>query len=52
VLEEYDRIVEEFELSVIDASLAITDQQRTVRKLVSRQLERPAIAAAAAAVNE
>jgi dTMP kinase len=52
VLEEYDRIVEEFELSVIDASLAITDQQRTVRKLVSRQLERPALAAAAAAVNE
>jgi len=52
VLEEYDRIVEEFELSVIDASLAITDQQRTVRKLVSRQLERPALAAAPAAVNE
>lgn len=52
VLEEYDRIVEEFELGVIDASLAITDQQRTVRRLVSRQLERPALVAEAAAVGE
>lgn len=52
VLEEYDRIVEEFELGVIDASLAITDQQRTVRKLVSRQLERPALVEEAAAVGE
>jgi dTMP kinase len=52
VLEEYDRIVEEFDLSVVDASLAITDQQRTVRKLVSRQLERPAPVAEAAAVGE
>jgi dTMP kinase len=42
VLEEYDRIVDEFDFSVIDASRAITDQQRTVRRLVSRQLERPA----------
>src|SRR5918911_1463277 len=42
VLEEYDRLVDEFGLSVIDASLAITDQQHTVRKLVSRQLEKPA----------
>jgi dTMP kinase len=46
VLEEYDRIVEEFGLGVIDASLAITDQQRMVRRLVSRQLERPTLAEA------
>ena len=39
VLAEYDQIVEEFGLSVIDASGAITDQQRLVRELVSRQLE-------------
>jgi len=41
VLAEYDRIVDEFGLSVIDASVAITDQQRIVRELVSRQLENP-----------
>jgi dTMP kinase len=45
VLEEYDRLVDEFGLSVIDASLAITDQQQMVRSLVSRQLERPALEA-------
>jgi dTMP kinase len=39
VLAEYDQIVEEFGLSVIDASAAITDQQRLVRELLSRQLE-------------
>jgi len=39
VLDEYDRLVDEFGLSVIDASLAITDQQQLVRNLVSRQLE-------------
>jgi dTMP kinase len=43
VLEEYDRLVDEFELSVVDASLAITDQQQLVRNLVSRQLERPTL---------
>jgi len=41
VLEEYDRLVDEFGLSVIDASVAITDQQQLVRNLVSRQLEKP-----------
>jgi dTMP kinase len=41
VLEEYDRLVDEFGLSVIDASLAITDQQQMVRNLVSRQLQKP-----------
>jgi dTMP kinase len=41
VLEEYDRLVDEFGLSVVDASLAITDQQQMVRNLVSRQLDKP-----------
>lgn len=39
VLEEYDKMVEEFGLEVIDAAGRITDQQRIVRHLVSRQLE-------------
>jgi dTMP kinase len=39
VLEEYDKMVEEFGLEVIDAAGRITDQQRVVRQLVSRQLE-------------
>ena len=43
VLEEYDRLVDEFGLGVIDASLPITDQQQTVRNIVSRHLERPAL---------
>ena len=30
VLDEYDRLVDEFGLSVVDASLAITDQQQTL----------------------
>lgn len=38
VLEEYDRIVDEFDLQVIDASASITDQQRIVRRLVARAL--------------
>ena len=44
VLDEYDRLVDEFGLSVVDASLAITDQHQMVRNLVSRQLEKPAAA--------
>ena len=39
MLEEYDRLVEEFGLSVIDAVGSITEQQRTFRKLVSQHLE-------------
>ena len=35
VLDEYDRLVEEFGLSVVNAVGSITDQQRTFRKLVS-----------------
>jgi dTMP kinase len=38
VLEEYDRIVDEFDLQVVDASASITDQQRIVRRLVARVL--------------
>ena len=38
VLDEYDRIVEEFDLSVVTASGSITDQQRVFRKLVSQHL--------------
>ena len=39
VLDEYDRLVEEFGLSVVNASGSITEQQRTLRKLVSQHLQ-------------
>jgi dTMP kinase len=39
VLEEYDQLVGEFSLSVVDASSSITEQQRNVRRIVSQQLE-------------
>lgn len=39
VLEEYDRIVPEHDLSVVDARASITDQQRLLRRLVSDKLE-------------
>jgi hypothetical protein len=35
VLEEYDRLVDEFGLQVVDASGSITAQQRIVRELVA-----------------
>jgi dTMP kinase len=38
VLEEYDRIVEEFGLQVVDASGSITAQQRIVRHLIAPHL--------------
>src|SRR5262249_47589506 len=38
VLNEYDRIVEEFDLEVIDARGSITDQQRIVRGLIARKV--------------
>jgi len=38
VLEEYDRIVDEFDLSVIPAEGSITEQQRTFRKIVTEYL--------------
>ena len=39
VLEEYDHLVQEFNMSVIDAAGSITDQQRQFRQLVSDNLE-------------
>jgi dTMP kinase len=36
VLDEYDRLVNEFGLEVVDARGSITDQQRIVRQLVAR----------------
>jgi dTMP kinase len=39
VLGEYDRLVEEFGLRVVDAVGSITEQQRIFRKLVSQHLE-------------
>ena len=40
VLDEYDHLVDEFGLQVVDATAGIADQQRRVRKLVARELER------------
>jgi dTMP kinase len=39
VLGEYDRLIDEFGLSVVDATASITDQQRIFRKLISQHLE-------------
>ena len=39
VLDEYDRIVDEYGLGVINASGSITEQQRVFRRLVSQHLE-------------
>ena len=39
VLDEYDRIVDEFGLEVVNAVGSITDQQRSVRSLISRHLQ-------------
>ena len=39
VLEEYDRIVDEFGLRVVDASKSITKQQQIVRAIISAELE-------------
>ena len=39
VLDEYDRLVEEFDLSVVNATGSITEQQRVYRKLVSQHLQ-------------
>ena len=43
VLEEYDRLVDEFGLQVVDAVGSITEQQRVVRTLVAPQLERTTV---------
>jgi len=39
VLDEYDRLVDEFGLSVVNAVGSITEQQRVFRRLVSQHLE-------------
>jgi dTMP kinase len=39
VLDEYDQIVNEYDLSVVTATPGISDQQRVFRKLVSQHLE-------------
>ena len=39
VLDEYDRLVEEYGLSVVNAVGSITEQQRVLRRLVSQHLE-------------
>jgi dTMP kinase len=39
VLGEYDRLVEEYGLEVVNAVGSITDQQRVVRSLVAKHLE-------------
>jgi dTMP kinase len=39
VLDEYDRLVDEFGLEVVSAIGSITEQQRIVRALVSQQLQ-------------
>jgi dTMP kinase len=39
VLDEYDQIVTEHGLHVIDATSSITEQQRALRRIVSEQLE-------------
>jgi len=39
VLDEYDRIVDEFGLNVVDAVGSITEQQRVVRTLVAKHIE-------------
>lgn len=41
VLEEYERLVPEFGLDVIDAAGSITEQQRAFRRLVSENLKGP-----------
>ena len=39
VLDEYDRIVDEYGLQVVDAVGSITEQQRVVRRLIAPRLE-------------
>jgi dTMP kinase len=38
VLEEYDQLVQEFNLEVIDAVASITDQQRVVRQVIAQHV--------------
>jgi dTMP kinase len=45
ILDEYDRMVEEFNLTVIDATRSIERQQREMRRIVTRQLKKRKAAA-------
>ena len=38
VLDEYDELVKEFGMEVVDAAGSITDQQRVVRQLIAQQV--------------
>jgi thymidylate kinase len=38
VLDEYDQIVREFGMDVIDARSSITDQQRLVRQVIAEHM--------------
>jgi dTMP kinase len=40
ILEEYDRMVDEFGLTVIDATRSIEQQQREMRKIINQHLRR------------
>ncbi len=40
ILEEYDRMVDEFGLTVIDATRSIEQQQREMRKIITQHLRR------------
>ena len=39
VLDEYDQIVNEFGMEVIDARTSITDQQRLVRQVIAQHVQ-------------
>lgn len=45
ILEEYDRMVDEFGLTVIDATRSIEEQQMEVREIVRRHLEEETVVA-------
>jgi len=43
VLEEYDQLVDEFGLRVVDASRSITEQQRLVREMIAEHVKTSAV---------
>ena len=52
VLEEYDRLVDEYGLSVISAVGSITEQQRLVRDLVAKHVETTHVIRSAEVLDE
>src|SRR5207245_7566761 len=50
VLDEYDEVVKEFGLEVVDAARSITDQQRVVRALVAQRVQTQNVDIAAGAI--